>query len=77
MIASALGLIAVMIAAAMVFIRRTWLRAAGIERQLEEFRSQLWYQLRQRDETEQRRAEDNQNEIRRVRHELSGGQTKF
>jgi FkbM family methyltransferase len=67
MIASALALIVLMIAAAMIFIRRTWLRAAGIERQLEEFRNQQKLQ----DEAERRRAEDGQAEIRKLRRELS------
>jgi hypothetical protein len=61
-----------MIAAAALFIRRTWLRAAGIERQLEEFRTQLRDQLQLRDAAEQRRAEDAQAEIRKMRHEISG-----
>jgi FkbM family methyltransferase len=71
MIASALALIVLMMAAATVFIRRTWLRAAGIERQLEEFRKQVRDQLQLRDEAEQRRAQDGQAEIQRVRHEIS------
>ncbi len=71
MIPSALALIVLMIAAATVFIRRTWLRAAAIERQLEEFRNQLWFQLQQRDEVEQRRALDSQADIRSVRRDLS------
>ena len=79
LIASALALIVLMIAAAGLFIRRTWLRAAAIERQLEEFRNQLWYQLQQRDHqlqlrdaVEQRRAEDSRAEIQKMRHEISG-----
>jgi FkbM family methyltransferase len=71
-IAPALALIVLMIAAAGLFIRRTWLRAAGIEQQLEEFRIQLRDQLRLRDEAEQRRAQDSQAEIQKVRHEISG-----
>ena len=74
MIASALALIVLivlMIAAAGLFIRRTWLRTAGIERQLEEFRKQLWSQLQQRDEVERRRALDSQTDIRSVRDDLS------
>jgi FkbM family methyltransferase len=71
MIASALAVIILMIAAAALFIRRTWLRAAGIERQLEEFRIQVRDQLQLRDEAEQRRAQDGQAEIQRVRHEFT------
>lgn len=71
MIASALGLIILMIAAATVFIRRTWLRAAGIERQLEEFRNQVRDQLQLRDAAEQRRAQDGQAEIQKVWRQLS------
>jgi len=56
-----------MLAAAAVFTRKIWLRAAAIERQLEEFRNRL----RLQDEAEQRRARDSQAEMQKVRHEIS------
>ena len=56
LIASALALIVLMIAAATVFVRRRWLRAAGIERQLGESRNRQKLQ----DDAERRRAEDGQ-----------------
>jgi FkbM family methyltransferase len=72
MIALAVAPIVVTIAAAALFIRRTWLRAAGIERQLEEFRNQLRDQLQLRDAAEQRQAREGQAEIQKMRHEISG-----
>jgi len=62
MIVSTLAPIVLAIAAPAILIRGTWLRAAGIERQLDEFRNQLWNQLQLQDEAEQRRAQNGQAE---------------
>jgi FkbM family methyltransferase len=67
MIESTLALLVAMIAAAAVFTRRIWLRAAGIERQLEEFRNQL----QQQDAAEQRLAQEGRDEIRNARREMA------
>lgn len=71
MIVSTLAPIVLAIAAPTILIRRTWLRAAGIERQLDEFRNQLWNQLQLQDEAEQRRAQNGQAEIQKVQRDLS------
>lgn len=71
MIVSTLAPIVLAIAAPAILIRRTWLRAAGIERQLDEFRNQLWNQLQLQDEAEQRREQNGRAEIQKVQRDLS------